>query len=396
MTDTLSPIDRLRALIAADETLQARLVQFDMPQELGNAAADVAAAAGIAITAAELTTAAYPDLLGVDRFSPYPPGFARPPGRHWLPVELIGTVAGPAIGWRHFSDARLTHPFYEDAARWTRGKPLSNLLKVRTPLSALLEAGAAPDAASPDALIFHMSRCGSTLLSQMIAAMPGSIMVSEPPPFDTLLQLCLQPQVPQEQRVAFLRGMAAALGRDRFGDRQRFVIKLDSWHSLALPLLRAAFPDTPWVFLFRDPVEVMASQMRSRGSQTIPGQGYDLIYSIPDPLSHREEDYIAMVLARICSAAVEHADLGRGMFVDYADLPEAVETRILPHFGIAPDGEAVAAMRAASARDAKRPYQEFAADGDEKRREASDRVHQAVDTHLADLHRQLSSLAARR
>lgn len=397
MTDTLSPLDQLRVLIAADEALQDRLAAAGEVQEMSHLAVEVAAAAGIALSAEEIRAATRFDPVGLDQYVPTPPNFARPPGRHWLPVALAQTMAGPAVDWRHFGEARLKESFFQDTVHWSRGQPLSNLLKVRTPLSALLELGAAPDAATPDALIFHMSRCGSTLVSQMIAAMPGSIVASEAAPLDAMLLLCLSsPQIPIEQQVALIRGMAAALGRDRFGDRRRFVIKTDSWHSLGLPLLRAAFPETPWLFLFRDPVEVMVSQMRMRGSQAVPGLGPDALYAIDDPLSYSAEDYTAMVLAKVCTAAIDHAPLGGGLFVDYADLPQAVEERILPHFGIDPDAEGLAALRAASGQDAKNPKFSFTADGEGKRREANEDVQRAVATHLADVHRRLTGLAADR
>ena len=63
--------------------------------------------------------------------------------------------------------------------------------------------------------------------------------------------------------------MVAAFGRRRGGRERHYFIKLDSWHTLALPLFRRAFPSVPWVFLYRDPVEVLVSQMRQRGAQTV-------------------------------------------------------------------------------------------------------------------------------
>jgi len=202
------------------------------------------------------------------------------------------------------------------------------------------------------------------------------------------------PEAPLEQRVALLRGMAAALGRDRFGNRRHYVIKTDSWHSLELPLFRAAFPDTPWLFLFREPSEVIVSQLRARGSQMIPGSQPDSVFAIPDPLSLPEEEYIARVLSRVTRAAIDHANLGGGLFVDYADLPDAVERRILPHFGIAPDTDALAAARMASQWDAKSPSFAFEPDAEGKRRDAGKAVRAASATHLDELHRTLTALAA--
>ena len=46
---------------------------------------------------------------------------------------------------------------------------------------------------------------------------------------------------------------------------------MDAWQIHSLPLIRAAFPDTPWVFVYRDPLEVMVSQLARPGTLNIPG-----------------------------------------------------------------------------------------------------------------------------
>jgi hypothetical protein len=387
---------RLRAMILADEALADRLALILDADAFAAAAAGVAAGAGITITPEAILAGSKRDLLGIARFTGQQITMADWPGRNWLPTALVPAPGQLAIDWVHFGDAPLHDSFFEDSLRRARRRPINALLKVCTPLGILGKLPPADTTTAPDGLIFHMSRCGSTLVSQMLAALPGGIVVSEAPPLDTIVQMThSHPEAPLDQRVALLRGMAAALGRDRVGNRRHYVIKTDSWHSLALPLFRAAFPDTPWVFLFRDPTEVMVSQMRMRGSQTVPGTELDPVFAIPDPLSLSAEDYIARVLNRVTQAAVDHAEIGGGLFVDYADLPDAVERRILPHFGISPDPEALAAMRAAATRDAKSPSFTFEPDAEDKRRSAGDAVRTASEAYLDDVHRELTALAAR-
>jgi hypothetical protein len=387
---------RLRAMILADEALADRLALILGADAFAAAAAGVAAGAGITITPEAILAGSKRDPLGIERFTGQQVTMADWPGRNWLPAALVPAPGQLAIDWVHFGDDPLHDSFFEDSLRRARRRPINALLKVCTPLNVLAKPLPADATNAPDGLIFHMSRCGSTLVSQMLAAMPGGVVVSEAPPLDSIVQMThSHPEAPLEQRIALLRGMAAALGRDRFGNRRHYVIKTDSWHSLALPLFRAAFPDTPWVFLFRDPTEVMVSQMRIRGSQTVPGTQLDPVFAIPDPLSLSAENYIARVLNRVTQAAVDHAGIGGGLFVDYADLPSAVERRILPHFGISPDPEALAAMRAAATWDAKSPSFAFAPDAEDKRRSAGDAVRAASEAYLDGVHRELRALAAR-
>jgi hypothetical protein len=235
-----------------------------------------------------------------------------------------------------------------------------------------------------------MSRCGSTLVAQMIARLPGSIVVSEPPPLEQILQLCRGAD--EDVAIKPLRAMVAAFGRRQRG-KAPHVLKLDCWHILALPLFRRAFPDVPWVFLYRDPVEVLVSQTRDRGMQMVPQfvppSLFGLETDIPD------EDYCARVLAAICRGAVEHAGLGGGLVINYRQLPEAVEGVILPHFGIRIDESERAAMRQAARRDAKQPYQEFTSDSADKQREAGTHLRTLAKRHLAELYESLEDLRQR-
>lgn len=387
---------RLRALILTDEAAAERLARIADPADFAAAACDLAASAGIAISADEVAAAAKPDPLGLDRFDDAPPNADGWPGPRWLPAAIVAAQGQFAVDWLHFGDDALTGPFFAEPSRRAQGLPINRLIRVRTPLAVLTGKPPADAARAPDGLIFHMSRCGSTLVSRMLAAMPGAVAISEASPLDTLVQLLVaNPQIPLDQRAALLRGMAAALGRDRFGERRHYFIKTNAWHSLALPLFRAAFPETPWLFLFREPVEVLVSQMRLRGAETVPGALPPAVLPMPDSTSATEEDQVAQVLASVNRAAIDHADIGGGLFVDYADLPDAVERDVLPHFAIAPDSATLVAMRGATARNAKSPARAFEADGANKRREANGAIRTAAATHLDALHDTLMGISRR-
>src|SRR4029077_6493953 len=154
----------------------------------------------------------------------------------------------------------------------------------------------------PSGFIFHMSRCGSTLVSQMLAALPSNIVVSEASPIDTVVQAGRwRRDLSEDRQARWLPPIIGALGQKRTGSEQHYFIKLDCWHTLALPLFRRAFPAVPWVFLYRDPVEVLASQVSQPGTQMLPrGIGPNL-YGIERAYGPGSaEDYYARVLAKVC------------------------------------------------------------------------------------------------
>jgi hypothetical protein len=196
---------------------------------------------------------------------------------------------------------------------------------------------------------------------------------------------------PAENGARALRAMISAFGRRRSGRERRYLLKLDCWHTLALPLFRRAFPDVLWVFLFRDPVEVLVSQMRERGMQMVPQflppSFYGIeIESVPD------EDYCARVLAAICRAVIDHNPRGT-IILNYRELPDAVGAAILPHFGISCGEEEREHMRQAAQQDAKSPSLPFAGDAASKQHAATAAIRRAAANHLDEIYARLENLA---
>jgi hypothetical protein len=297
--------------------------------------------------------------------------------------------------WAWMGAHPLAAPFYADEVRRAAFRPFSRMFRTRTTLGALVDGARLETVAAPDGLIFHMSRCGSTLVSQMLAAVPHHIVGSEVEPLDAVVQWAAASGAAIDDQVAALRAVAGAIGRDRAGGARRFFLKLDSWHAVALPLFRAAFPDTPWIFVYREPVEVMVSQMRMRGLQTVAGVLPQQVFDITGGAAMTGERYCAEVLRRTCTAVLAHWRLGGGMLINYAELPQAMASRIPAHFGFVPDAGEQAAMAAAALRNAKAPREAFAPDGERKRAEASEAILREAAAHLAPLHAQLEALRAR-
>ncbi len=387
------PLALLRRMLLGDGALLDRIAALPREDALAALGA-LAAAGGMNVTPEALAQALRPDPLGLDRFAPRAVTGDAPPSPQWLPAGLGSDGAQAVVEWAHFAAAPLDDPFFEYHLRKARQHPVSCLLAWTTPLDRL----AIPDEAGGrvlDGLVFHMSRCGSTLVAQALCAMPGHLVLSEPAPFDEMLQFCtLRTDIPLTTRIALLRGMAAALASERGTPLRRRFLKTDCWHAGALPLLRAAFPETPWIFLYRDPIEVLMSHERMPGGQTLPGPHAALV-GVVDPAALPGLDFAARVLAAICHRAADHAGIGGGMLVDYAELPEAFLTRILPHFGIVPEFSDSQAIEAAMRRDAKRPRKSFDPQERPPRQRASAAVLAASDRHLAPAVARLRALAPR-
>jgi hypothetical protein len=95
----------------------------------------------------------------------------------------------------------------------------------------------------PTCLIFHMSRCGSALVAQLLAALPQNVVLSEAGPADDALRAPYRiGGVSDGQSVAWLRGVVSALGQQPRPEDRHLFIKFDAWHTRDLPLIERAFP----------------------------------------------------------------------------------------------------------------------------------------------------------
>lgn len=284
----------------------------------------------------------------------------------WLPIRVWPVAGQWRVDWCWFGDTRLCQPFFRDAVEDALRLPFNQAFRRETPLSALTDWQVCSPGLTPSAFIFHASRCGSTLISQMLAQLDSHIVISEPPPLDALLRSDL----PLAERRAAIEGLLSAYGQRRLGVEQRLVIKLDAWNIAELPLLRETFSETPWLFLYRDPLEIAVSHLRRPGMHMVPGMIDEL------PFDGRE-DYIARRLGRLLESGLAHCREFGGLAVNYSELPGAMAGRLAEFFGL--DDVQREQVFAAVGQHAKRPSDEFVGDSDSKRREATALLHERVE-----------------
>lgn len=292
--------------------------------------------------------------------------------------------------WLQTDDAAFTEPFFEQTLRRLARLPANapGLRRV-TPAAALCDVPAGLPLA---ALVFHVSRCGSTLLAQMLAALPQHLVVAEAPVVDDILRATRgDPHVTDEDRLAWLRGALAALGQPRRRTERRLFVKLDCWSIFDLPLLARAFPEAPRIFLHRHPLEVLVS-LRRQPSLTL----------VRDTIAPAQLGLSAG--AREQLSPIEHAAAILGAFYRAAlarrrEIVPVPYERVV-HFacdalpGCAFDAGERARMLAVAARDAKEPARHFVADAPAKRAAADPALRAASERFAMPAYRAFLATAA--
>jgi hypothetical protein len=312
----------------------------------------------------------------------------------WTPMRIFWRDVQPIVDWGYLGARRFTDPFFRQTIHRCLEHPANLLFRPQTPLEELGDLVGTEPSLQPTGFIFHLSRCGSTLLSQMLAATPENLVLSEPDPVDTILRAHFrQPATTETQRVQWLQCLVSALGWRRQPAEKNLFIKFDCWHTLFLPLIQRAFPDVPWIFVYREPLEVMVSHLGQRGAQMIPGVlepdlfGWDEATLGRMPLA----EYGARVLAKICEAALAEIRRGNGKLVNYQQLPNLLWPALLEYWNVRFSTEEIPRLRAVARVNAKNPAMPFAADSEAKRSSATAELRALTEHWLAGIYQQLEA-----
>jgi len=116
----------------------------------------------------------------------------------------------------------------------------------------------------PAGFVFHMSKCGSTLMSKVLDQPEKQMIIKEATPLHENLWQYLtndwqEPVAPTAENLRLIRNLIQLLGRPRLAGQQSYYVRFRSWGIAFVEIIQQAFPETPSLFMYRDPVKVMAS-----------------------------------------------------------------------------------------------------------------------------------------
>ncbi|MEM7018801.1 MAG: hypothetical protein AAF512_15855, partial [Pseudomonadota bacterium] len=195
---------------------------------------------------------------------------------------------------------------------------------------------------------------------------------------------------PRDERAAMIRGVINQFGQLVPDDN--LVIKLTSINVIRMSSYFEAYPNMPWVFMFRHPIEIMVSIMRtatgwsnSYGHSEAPG----LLGLEPEHLEGVSfEEYLALGLRQMFDKALQR-DNGNGLFIDYAALAPDTFATVAQHFGIEVDETDLHAMNnvlGTYSKDSSRQREPNPDDSIQKRSEASAAITAAAELAEASYH----------
>jgi hypothetical protein len=226
---------------------------------------------------------------------------------NWIPYKLIEKDNEVYFEWIYLGDLKYAEPFFDETIAKCKSHIYnSKPFKVITTVENLLDWSNELISVELKSLIFHVSRCGSTMLSQSLATSSENIMISEAPIIDEILRSDFD----LDKKAAFLKAIIAFLGQKRFPEQQHLIVKLDAWHIFNADYLRSIFPETPFALLYRNPVEVLKSHQKLTGMHMVPNLLPFTIFGITDEEMNESsfQQYGALVLEKYFQGFIDFSE----------------------------------------------------------------------------------------
>ncbi|HEU5459294.1 MAG TPA: hypothetical protein VFU83_02320, partial [Pyrinomonadaceae bacterium] len=226
----------------------------------------------------------------------------------------------------------------------------------------------------------------------------NSIVLSEATAIDKLVARFItdapEGSVKESLYSVFLRGVVHALGQRRTGSEQHLFVKFACCSFAQIARITRIWPRVPWVFLYRDPVETIVSNVSSvppwlvdddrRVLASITGTSPAEVAAMP------LEELCARTIGSFYSIADRVAN-GNSMLVNYNQLSVPVISNVLRFFNVSPSADEISAIGRGSRAYSKEVSgtRAFVADSAAKHELASDLIREMAKRWSTEPYRQL-------
>ena len=305
----------------------------------------------------------------------------------WMPIDAVVVDGRPGLAWVDMEGVDFTEPFFQQTVDRLKAEHPERR-ELFTEFDTLVQLENTFDSVPPSGFIFHSSRCGSTLLANACRAITGAIVLSEPPPVDKLIIRFItdvdEHGTKEKIYSVFLRGVVKALGQRRTGDERHLFVKFASCTVSQIERIQRLWPNVPWVFLYRDPVETIVSNV-----QNLPAWLLDEDRRVLASITGSSTNAVAeMTMEELCARAIgsfystaNRVANDRALLLNYNQLSAAEFSNVMQFFGVRPAATEMETIARQSQTYSKSLSEErmFVADAEVKQRAASDLVREMAE-----------------
>jgi hypothetical protein len=255
----------------------------------------------------------------------------------WYPVGISYPFGHPMVKLAAYPESIFKAPFLTFGIRDYEkefGKPQIKIMHIDEYKTYLQEQVIVP----PTGFIFHPSKSGSTLVGQMLAELDNCRVVSEPSIPNIFYQ---ESMINRNQRFDKEELKLLILGLFIKDEQliQHTFIKFSSWMIDLLPIIQEIFPNTPWLYVYRNPIEIMVSAINkpselSALNKRKPKALIRQINKTEDEIRElSEECFSAKLIAYNFKLIIQEYSNPNGKIVEYSEIKTRFDA-ILKHFKI--------------------------------------------------------------
>lgn len=282
------------------------------------------------------------------------------------------------------SGVSLAEPFFQQTVERAKTDDRGRR-ELFTEFDVLLQLEKQLDSVQPSGFIFHSSRCGSTLVANACRAVTNSIVLSEANAIDKLIARFITDagDVKTSLYSVFLRGVVHALAQRRAGNEQHLCIKFACCSFSQIEYIRRIWPNVPWLFLYRDPVETIVSNLKDVPPWLVDNDRRVLAsiigVSAGEVAEMQMEELCARTIGSLFSTAHRLAN-NNSMLLNYTQLSVPVIFSVLKFFKVRPSTDELEKIARTSQTYSKEASgtRTFIADANAKQKLASGSVRDAA------------------
>lgn len=190
----------------------------------------------------------------------------------------------------------------------------------------------------PTGFIFHPSRAGSTLICNMLSKLQNSRVIVEANVINKFARLKYVEKQNNLEGIGLKKIIAGYTVNQ--GDIDKVFFKFTSWLSNCSLEIIKSFEKTPWLYVYRNPLEVIVSNLLKPNFLHSLQFGGSMTGTYITGLSPSElailslEEFACITLAKNMQQILNNLPSSKGLIVEYTSIKEDFFTRILPHFKV--------------------------------------------------------------
>lgn len=257
-----------------------------------------------------------------------------------IPVAI--DIATQSITWADLGKYHFYEGFFSQSLQQYKALMKEKMFVCTTPVDVLENDLIFSDSIYPHGFIFHSGRCGSTLLSKVLARSEKNIVISEAEPNNDILHILSKHNGEIDQSLKnkkMYQNLVMAMGRRRGTTQHYHVVKFSSYNILFFKFIHHVFPSVPALFISRDKDEVIASI-----SKTPPGWLRSENPMLDQLIGFERRQGVAKMIEVFLKTAQSQPDAALKK-VDYTQIKEECLISILKHFNMKADEKEVELMK---------------------------------------------------